>query len=118
MGLIFFVIDLELNFACYKFDLVFLLRVEPYSRLGLLRLWIISYGTVTVTVYGYRPDTAVYGYFLTLVNTVNTVHFCKVTVFTVFSVYFCLRLCTVMYGYVRLCTVTAVYRGIYGIYGY
>ena len=28
----FFVIDLELNFACYKFDLVFLLRVEPYSR--------------------------------------------------------------------------------------
>ena len=73
----------------------------------MLRLWIISYGTVTVTVYGYRPDTAVYGYFLTLVNTVNTVHFCKVTVFTVFSVYFCLRLCTVMYGY----------RGIYGIYG-
>ena len=76
-------------------------------KLGLLRLWIIPYGTVTVTVYGYRSDTAVYGYFLTLVNTVNTVHFCKVTVFTVFSVYFCLRLCTVMYGY----------RGIYGIYG-
>ena len=71
-------------------------------NIGLLRLLIISYGTVTVTVYGYRPDTAVYGYFLTLVNTVNTVHFYKVTVFTVFSVYFCLRLCTVMYGYVRL----------------
>ena len=73
----------------------------------MLRLLIISYGTVTVTVYGYRSDTAVYGYVLTLVNTVNTVHFCKVTVFTVFSVYFCLRLCTVMYGY----------RGIYGIFG-
>ena len=88
------------------------------SLIGLLRLRLFLTVTVTVTVYGYRSDTAVYGYVLTLVNTVNTVHFCKVTVFTVFLVYFCLRLCTVMYGYVRLCTVTAVYRGIYGIYGY
>ena len=78
------------------------------SRLGLLRLLIISYGTVTVTVYGYRSDTAVYGYFLTLVNTVNTVHFVKLRYFTVFYGYFGIFLPTVMYGYVRLCTVTAV----------
>ena len=32
MGLIFFGIDLELNFACYKINLIFLLCVEPYSR--------------------------------------------------------------------------------------
>ena len=59
---------------------------------GLLRLLIISYGTVTVTVYGYRSDTVVYGYFLTLVN---TVHFVKLRYFTVILVYYCLRLCTV-----------------------
>ena len=76
--------------------------------LGLLRLLIISYGTVTVTVYGYRSDTAVYGYFLTLVNTVNTVHFVKLRYFTVLYGYFGIFLPTVMYGYVRLCTVTAV----------
>ena len=74
----------------------------PYLKLGLLRLLIISYGTVTVTVYGYRSDTAVYGYFLTLVNTVNTVHFVKLRYFTVFYGYFGIFLPTVMYGYVRL----------------
>ena len=66
---------------------------------GLLRLLIISYGTVTVTVYGYRSDTAIYGYFLTLVNTVKYRTFCKVTVF---YGYFGILLPTVMYGYVWL----------------
>ena len=84
----------------------------------MLRLLIISYGTVTVTVYGYRSDTAVYGYFLTLVNTVNTVHFVKLRYFTVF--YGILRLFRYIfaYGYVRLCTVMYGYRGYRGYRGY
>ena len=65
----------------------------------MVRLWL---------QYGYRSNTAVYGYFLTLVNTVNTVHFVKLRSFTVFYGYFGIFLPTVMYGYVRLCMVTAV----------
>ena len=86
----------------YSLTTTFSLFSGILKILGLLRLRLFLTVTVTVTVYGYRSDTAVYGYVLTLVNTVNTVHFCKVTVFTVFSVYFCLRLCTVIYGYERL----------------
>ena len=33
-------------------------------KVSLLRLLIFSYGTVTVTVYGYGCDTVIYGYFL------------------------------------------------------
>ena len=47
-------------------------------------------------MYGYRGYRGIYG------------------IYGIFGVF----LPTVMYGYVRLCTVTAVYRGIYGIYGY
>ena len=81
------------------------------SELGLLRLLIISYCTVTVTVYGYRSDTAVYGYCLTLVNTVNTVHFVKLRYLRLFRYIFA-------YGYVRLCTVMYGYRGYRGYRGY
>ena len=45
-----------------QFPQLSLLNMSRNIILGLLRLLIISYGTVTVTVYGYRPDTAVYGY--------------------------------------------------------
>ena len=75
------------------------------THIGLLRLLIFSYGTVTVTVYGYRYDNRGLRLFLTLVNTVKYRTFCKVTV--IYG-YRGILLPTVMYGY-------RGYRGILGI---
>ena len=53
-----------------------------------------------------------YGYVRLCTVTAVTAVF---TVFTVIDPVGHVRLCTVMYGYVRLPRYTAVYRGIYGI---